>query len=553
MSQSPALSKLALFKLDGWALGLVLLGLWVWGLGQAPLFDVDEGAFAEASREMLSSGDWGHTTLNGRDRFDKPILIYWLQSASMAVLGVNEFAVRLPSALAALVWCLAVWRFANQHLLPQDQSVPRGGAGSPPQGKPSGPQVGALAAGMLASCLGVMLIGRASTADALLNTLITLALLDLWRHMQSDERAPQRRAFVWMALGFITKGPVAWLVPGAACLIYIASTWQWRKLVRLLNDPLSWALLLGIALPWYAYALNRHGMAFVNGFFMKHNVGRFTQPMEGHSGGGAYYLLMVPLLMLPWSALLAPALAALPGMWRTPVMRYLWGWAGFVLVFFSFSGTKLPHYMLYGLTPLVLLCAVVLARSHSAVLAWALALMQVSLLVLLTGSAALAQHLATRTQDGLFRSLIEHAPAGPSPWLAVAVALVLLAVWAQRRWSVGQRAVCGSLLLAVWLVQSVLPWWAGTLQGPIKQLAQAAQNAPGPRGPITQWKVDQPSLAFYLQRPTPRADPQPGGLALTRVDRIPQAADVAGAQKVEVVSQVAGFALVRQVPAPAPQ
>ena len=80
-----------------WVAALVLM--WVVGLGHAPLFDVDEGAFAEASREMLTSGDWGHTTLNGADRFDKPIFIYWFQASSMALFGVNEWAVRLPSWL----------------------------------------------------------------------------------------------------------------------------------------------------------------------------------------------------------------------------------------------------------------------------------------------------------------------------------------------------------------------------------------------------------------------------------------------------------------------
>ena len=56
-----------------WPLALALLALALFQLGAAPLFDVDEGAFSEATREMLASGDWLHTTLNGEDRFDKPI------------------------------------------------------------------------------------------------------------------------------------------------------------------------------------------------------------------------------------------------------------------------------------------------------------------------------------------------------------------------------------------------------------------------------------------------------------------------------------------------
>ena len=93
-----------LFRL--WAVALLLLCCL--GLGRAPLFDVDEGAFSEASREMVASGDWGHTTLNGSDRFDKPILVYWLQAGSAAVLGNSEFALRLPSALCTWAWALAL-------------------------------------------------------------------------------------------------------------------------------------------------------------------------------------------------------------------------------------------------------------------------------------------------------------------------------------------------------------------------------------------------------------------------------------------------------------
>ena len=97
-----------------WTVGaLVLLALLLSGLNQSLLFDVDEGAFTEATREMLLSHDWGHTTLNGLDRFDKPIGVYWLQALSSTVFGINEFAFRLPSALAAWIASLALARFGT--------------------------------------------------------------------------------------------------------------------------------------------------------------------------------------------------------------------------------------------------------------------------------------------------------------------------------------------------------------------------------------------------------------------------------------------------------
>src|SRR4051794_14304269 len=87
-----------------WALVLALPLLW--HLGGTLLFDVDEGAFSEATREMLQSGDWGQTTLNGAPRFDKPLGVYWLQALSVTAFGLNEFALRLPSALSC--WAMAL-------------------------------------------------------------------------------------------------------------------------------------------------------------------------------------------------------------------------------------------------------------------------------------------------------------------------------------------------------------------------------------------------------------------------------------------------------------
>ena len=82
-------------------------------LGNAPLFDFDEGAFAEATREMLQKGDFFSTWLNGNPRFDKPILIYWLQAVSVTIFGFNEWAFRFPSALASIFWCFIVFQFSQ--------------------------------------------------------------------------------------------------------------------------------------------------------------------------------------------------------------------------------------------------------------------------------------------------------------------------------------------------------------------------------------------------------------------------------------------------------
>ncbi len=83
-------------------------------LGSAPLFDRDEGAFSEATREMVTSGNYVSTTLNGEPRYDKPILTYYFQAVGVALLGWNERGLRFHSALAAALWVLAVWGFARR-------------------------------------------------------------------------------------------------------------------------------------------------------------------------------------------------------------------------------------------------------------------------------------------------------------------------------------------------------------------------------------------------------------------------------------------------------
>ena len=170
----------------GWTFiaAFLLLGYFLLGLGQSLLFDVDEGAFSEATREMVVSGDWGHTTLNGADRFDKPIGVYWLQALSVKVFGVNEFALRLPSALAAWVACLALALTAYQAW---------------------GPRAAMLAAMVFASSLGPWAMARTATADALLGLWLMLSALDLWRYLCNNDRRALRRLALWMALGVLTK------------------------------------------------------------------------------------------------------------------------------------------------------------------------------------------------------------------------------------------------------------------------------------------------------------------------------------------------------------
>lgn len=496
-----------------WALAALLLSLA--GLGAAPLFDVDEGAFSEATRELLASGDWGHTTLNGADRFDKPILVYWLQAASVSLLGLDEFALRLPSALCSWGWALALALFAT----------PRWGM-----------RAGVMAGTLVLTSLGVVLIGRAATADALLNLLITLATLDLWRHLEHGTRAPLRRAGLWIGLGLLAKGPVALLVPGAAVLLWCLAGREWCRLRGVLTDLPAWALLLGSALPWYVYALQRHGWAFIDGFVVRHNLARYSGPLEGHAGSPIYYLLMLPLLLWPWAPLLVLLATRARRLWAEPLARYLLLWASFVLLFFSFSGTKLPHYLLYGCTPLWLLASRFWLGGDEAPAAgsaaagpsqrlprWLMPLLIGGLLAELLVPALLASELpalAGQIDNPLYRALLAEPTASISQVLtalggsALVVWLMLCPTGARL---LSLRLPLAAALVTLVLVTLIVPWWAERLQSPVRQLALRARAE---RTTVVQWGLHQPSFAFYLQRVTPLRAPTAGEVALVRLDRL---------------------------------
>jgi 4-amino-4-deoxy-L-arabinose transferase-like glycosyltransferase len=152
----------SIFKHNGFLLLAVAIGFFV-NLGGIPLFDLDEGAFAEATREMLASGNFAATYLDGVPRYDKPIFSYWMQALSITLFGLNEWAVRLSSALASCLWLWAGFAFAKQ------------------QWNDSTAKWFVL---IMSTTLWIGVIGRAGTADAWLNLFICMTLFDIWRYRQ---------------------------------------------------------------------------------------------------------------------------------------------------------------------------------------------------------------------------------------------------------------------------------------------------------------------------------------------------------------------------------
>jgi len=473
----------------------VLLSLF-FALGRSPLFDVDEGAFSQATLEMFQRGDFLSTYLNGEPRYDKPILIYWLQAASVQLIGASELAFRLPSAVCATVWAWFTFLFARRQY---------------------GLNTALLATGVMATSLGVYIIGRAATADALLNMLIAASMFSVWLHLETGRRAWLYAAFAAIGLGFLAKGPVAVLVPFAVSFLFCVLRRDLKTWSRAVFDPLGLLLFALIALPWYLVILQKEGWAFIEGFFLKHNVNRFGGTLQGHAGSLVYYFPIVLVGTLPFTALLIRVLARVRSAWRDDLQCYLLLWFGFVFVFFSLSGTKLPHYVLYGMTGMFILMAVYAPQLRSRF--WAL-LPALLFFAFLAALPAIVNAVLPKVQDAYYREAL--ADAGQYfgvGYFAFAAAGAVLTVYfmLERRIDLPRKLVASGVVAAIGLSAFVVPVGADLQQEPVKEAALLSRE----RGyDVIMWRLNAPSFSVYYGRPTPSREPKPGDIVITKAKRL---------------------------------
>ncbi len=219
----------------------------LWGIGNAPLFDEDEGFFAEGTREMVVRGDFISSFVNQEQRFDKPPLTNWLQFGSAQVFGWNEFAMRLPSCLASAIWMLLIYIFTKRKL---------------------GEKTAFFATLIAASSLQITIVGKAALADGLLNMALTGAMFCLFEMLNQNHKKYIWAFYAFTGIGFLAKGPIAVLIPGAVFLIYLLKNKTWKPFLRLFNIP-GLLIFLIIAAPWYVLEYLQTGEKFISGFLFK--------------------------------------------------------------------------------------------------------------------------------------------------------------------------------------------------------------------------------------------------------------------------------------------
>jgi 4-amino-4-deoxy-L-arabinose transferase-like glycosyltransferase len=502
-----------------WALLLAVLLNLIWGFWASPLYDLDEGAFTEATREMMVSGNYTSIYLNGEPRNDKPILIYWLQAASAHVFGFNEFSLRLPSVLAGLGWVWALFAFARRHT---DRDTA---------------QVAAL---LLSLSLYVGLIDRAAVADALLNLFLALAMFDIYSYFRAPERRLQLRIFVWLGLGFLTKGPVAVFFPFLVSGLFYLSYGRWREWLRAVFDPLGLAIFVAIVLPWHIAVYLDSGWEFFRGFYLKQNIGRYTGAMEGHSGSPLYYVMVAPLIVMPFAGWLIATLRQLPRAKPEPLDRYVWLWFFSVLIVFSFSGTKLPHYLLYGMSGVYVLMAAHRETLRNRWLQFAPALAFLGLFALLPQAFGLLQENTHRAYDKLMFSAGAEAFAGIPQWSLLGILLLGVGVTFLRT-RLWQRVLLLGYVQALAVAVLVLPLVMGVLQnGPRAAGLYAKQHGKQ----LVFFRAYQPSVSVYAGQVIEHRPAQPGEWAYVRTDNLQRYMDQPSPYRRHVVFQQGPATLV---------
>ncbi|MGH9683043.1 MAG: phospholipid carrier-dependent glycosyltransferase [Candidatus Acidiferrales bacterium] len=346
--------------------GAVAIFICLFGnLGAIGLVGPDEPRYAWIARAMAETGDWVTPRLYGQPWFEKPILYYWAAAVGFRSHLSPEVAARLPSAFAALAAAIAIGWLAWNHYGGENGFV-RSSA--------------FLAPLIFSTSVAAIGFARAATPDMLFGASIALAMAcaatvlrraGVFRSLEPPEhraRPPLALIFfgAWLGVAVLAKGPAAILLAGGAIVLWALATKNWRAGFRLLH-PLAIAGFCVVALPWYVLCALRNA-EFLHVFIIEHNFERYLTPVFMHRQPFWFFGPIVLLALLPWTALLCPAAQEGLSLWREKSWSDSPGfffacWAVFPVLFFSFSQSKLPGYILPAIPPLALLLAVALERA----------------------------------------------------------------------------------------------------------------------------------------------------------------------------------------------
>ncbi|MGB0563752.1 MAG: ArnT family glycosyltransferase [Spirulinaceae cyanobacterium] len=449
-------------------LTVAAIALWTVGLGNLPLRDWDEGTYALISREMLRAENWWYPTRFGEPYFMKPPLVYWLVALGSGLFGqMHEFALRLPMALSTALGVPLLYALTRE-LTPHRRDA-------------------VLTAGVYLTLLPIVRHGRLLMLDGIINSLLILLLLCLFK---------SRKFPVWaLGMGFclagitLTKGVLVFALWGIVG-VYILGDRQWP----VLRNPFTWLGVLlgsGLVLTWYWTQWQQYGEVFLQVHLGLQNVARLSTAVEGNAGPPWYYLLEIVKYSFPW-LLFWPG-----GLWlawqgrRTSRGVLILTATILFLGLISAMGTKLPWYVM-PLYPFMALAV-----------GWQLS----ELSERVHGYAYHLRWLFGVVAIAALGGIVYFVTHEPHPTL-ILMALVLAVTLAGVTWQLSRREprFMHTLLVGIYsclLLLMLSPVWIWELNEhfPVENVAAMIEaHTPVGKTVFTAYPDNRPSLDFYSDR-----------------------------------------------------
>jgi 4-amino-4-deoxy-L-arabinose transferase-like glycosyltransferase len=324
------------------------------------LVGADEPRYAQVAREMLARRDYVTPMLWGYPWLEKPALYYWRAMFAFREFGVHDWSARLPSASFAFMLVVLIYlhirRFRNGGQLD--------------------------AALITASCAGILSFARGASTDMQLAAPFCIGMLGWYAWYETDSKFWLFDLYFFVGAATLAKGPVAPLLALVIIGIFAGLRREWSLFRRSLWWP-GIVLYFAMVLPWFI-AVQRRNPAFLRIFFLEHNLERFATNRFEHYHPFWYYVPVVLLGLTPWAVIAITAFVDAVDRsineWKARRSKYLYIghgragdafpeflvlWAVVVIVFFSFSESKLPGYILPALPPIAILTGDYLNRIRS--------------------------------------------------------------------------------------------------------------------------------------------------------------------------------------------
>ncbi len=462
---------------------LSIVLLYFSALGTMPLLEPDEGRYAEIPREMLASGDFVTPHLNGVAYLEKPPLYYWGVALSLRIFGETETGARVfTAAVSAGLVLLTYWMGSVL----------------------AGWRTGLFSAIVLSTSVFHYAVGRLNTLDMTLAAALFVAVFPAWLYLSGkrDARGWLVLSYAGMGLSFLAKGLVGIVFPPAILFLWLLVSRRIRELPRALSAT-GILVLLAIALPWVVL-VQRANPDFLWFFFVHEQFLRYSTKIHHRYEPFWFFLPVLVAGFIPWIAFLRRCVAAvrraadpflLPG-----DRNFLLCWILFVLLFFSFSGSKLVTYM----TPVFPPLAVLFGRALD------LWVDREDGTTRCRAPLALSALFAAAI---LFLPRIAGRPVDVAGWTARAALPVLLVLaWGivplfVRRLSAFRVVLLSFLLFALFLTSINAP--AGEyLRGykSTRDLCDVLNASLRPGDVVAQYRVYKQGIAFYTKRRTVQVD-----------------------------------------------